>query len=44
MLKGCSERISNLLGDSYNVIGITKPNTNLLAITSVFNLKTEVIE
>jgi hypothetical protein len=38
---GFSERISNLLGDSYSVIGITKPDANLKAITSSFNLKTE---
>jgi hypothetical protein len=35
------ERISNLLGDSYSVIGITKPDANLKAVTSSFNLKTE---
>lgn len=40
-VSGCSERISNLLGDSYIVKGITKPDANLKAITSSFSLKTE---
>ena len=39
-VRGCSERISNLLGDLYSVKGITKPDTNLKDITSSFNLKT----
>lgn len=43
-VRGCLERISNLLGDPYNVIGITKPYANLFVITSSFNLKTEVIQ
>jgi hypothetical protein len=34
-IKRCSENISNLLDDSYNVTGITKPNANLVAITSL---------
>jgi hypothetical protein len=33
-IKRCSEKISNLLDDSYNVTGITKTNANLEAITS----------
>ena len=33
-IESCSEKISNLLGDSYNMTGITKPNANLEAITS----------
>jgi len=35
------ERISNLLGDSYSAIGMTKPDANLKAITSSFNMKAE---
>jgi len=35
-IKRCSEKISNLSDDSYNVTGITKPNANLEAI--IFNL------
>jgi hypothetical protein len=31
----------DLLGSSYSVIGITKPNANLSAITDLFNLKIE---
>lgn len=33
-IKSCSEKISNLLDDSYNMTGITKPNANLEATTS----------
>jgi hypothetical protein len=33
-IKNSSENISNLLDDSYNMNGITKPNANLEAITS----------
>jgi hypothetical protein len=32
-IKRCLEKISNLLNDSYNVTGITKPNANLEGIT-----------
>jgi len=32
-IKRCSEKFSNLLDDSYNMTGITKPNANLEAIT-----------
>ena len=32
-IKRCSEKISNLLDNFYNVTGITKPNANLKAIT-----------
>jgi hypothetical protein len=39
--RGCSEKISTLLGDLYSVIGITKPNTNLKAIILPSNFQTE---
>jgi len=32
-IKRCLEKISNLLNDSYNVNGITKPKANLEGIT-----------
>jgi len=32
-IKRCSEKISNLLNESYNVTGVTKSNANLEAIT-----------
>jgi hypothetical protein len=41
LIKKCSENISNLLGDSYNVIGITKPNSNLEAITSPIDVNVD---
>jgi hypothetical protein len=40
-IRGCLENLRSLLGDLYNVIRITKPNGNISAITSSFNLKTE---
>jgi hypothetical protein len=39
MLEVVRREFQTFLGDPYNVIGITKPNANLLAITSSFNLK-----
>jgi hypothetical protein len=39
-LRGCSEKVSNLLGEAYSVLGITKPNANLKAITLPSNLQT----
>jgi len=38
---GCSEKLADLLGNSYSVTGITKPNANLSAITDSINLKAE---
>jgi len=35
-IRGCSEKMADLLGNSYSVIGITKPNANLSAITNLF--------
>jgi hypothetical protein len=40
-LRGCLEKLANLLGNSCSVVGITKPNASLSAITSSINLKTE---
>jgi hypothetical protein len=40
-IRGCSEKMADLLGSSYSVIGITKPNAKLSAITDLINLKTE---
>jgi hypothetical protein len=40
-IKGCAENITNLLDKSYSVLGISKPNANLEAITSSINLETE---
>jgi hypothetical protein len=40
-LRGCSEKASNLLGESYSVLGITKPNSNFKAITLPSNLRTD---
>jgi hypothetical protein len=37
-IKRCSEEISNLLDDCYNVTGITKPSGNVEAITSPINM------
>jgi len=38
-IRGCSDKLADLLGNSYSVIGITKPNANLSAITDSINLK-----
>jgi hypothetical protein len=40
-IKQSSSIIHNLLNDSYSVVGITKPNANLEAITSPLNFKAE---
>jgi len=41
-IKRCSENISNLLDDSHNVTGITKPKANLEAITSSIDVNVDV--
>jgi len=41
-IKRCSEKISNLLDDSYNVTGITKPNAKLEAITSPIDVNVDI--
>jgi hypothetical protein len=40
-IKRCSEKISNLLDNSYNVTGITKPNAYLEAITSPIDVNVD---
>jgi len=40
-IHGCSDKMADLLGNSNSVIGITKPNANLSAITDSINLKKE---
>jgi len=35
------EKLANIIGSSYNVIGISKPNADLQAITSTFNMRLE---
>jgi hypothetical protein len=40
-IRGCSEKLANLLGNSYSVIGITKPNANVKAVTDSINLRAE---
>jgi hypothetical protein len=40
-VRGLLENINNCLDDSFSVIGITKPNTDIDAITSLLHLKTE---
>ena len=40
-IHGCSEKLADLLGNSYSVNGITKPNTNMRAITDSINPKAE---
>jgi hypothetical protein len=40
-IRGCSEKLADLLGYSYSLIGITKPNANVKAVTDSFNLKAE---
>ena len=35
------EKISNLLNDSHNVTGITKPNANLEAITLLIDVNVD---
>ena len=38
---GCSEKLSDILGSSCNIIGITNPKVNIRAITDSINLKDE---
>jgi len=40
--KKCSEKISNISDDSYNMTGITKPNANLETITSPIDMNVDV--
>lgn len=40
-IQGSAEKITNLLDESYSVIGISKPYANLETITSSVNLETE---
>jgi len=40
-IRGCSEKLADLLGNSYSVIGIIKPNASVKAITDSINLKAE---
>jgi hypothetical protein len=40
-VRGCSEKILNLQGDSCNVTGLTKPNAYWKAITSLNSFKAE---
>jgi len=40
-IRVCSEKLADLLGNSYSVIGITKPNANIKAVTDSINLKAE---
>jgi len=40
-IRGCSEKLADLLGKSYSVIGVAKPNAHVRAITNSINLKTE---
>ena len=43
-IKRCSEKISKVLDDSYNVTGITKPNANLEAITSPIDMTIRLVK
>jgi archaellum biogenesis ATPase FlaH len=38
---GCSDKLSDILGSSCNIFGVTKPNANIKAITNSINLKDE---
>ena len=40
-VRGCSNKLSDILGSSCNTFGVTKPNVNLRAITNSINLKDE---
>jgi len=40
-IKGCSEKVCNLLNDTFNVTGFTKPNATMEAITSPLYFKTQ---
>ena len=41
-VRGCSDKLSDMLGSSYNIFGITKPNANRKEITNSINLKDEI--
>lgn len=41
MLRGLSEKISNCVDYFFSVIGVTKPNADMGAVTSPLHLKTE---
>jgi hypothetical protein len=38
-VRGCSNKLVNLLGSSYSVTGISKPNADLKAVTSSINIR-----
>ena len=40
-VRGCSAKLSDILGSSCNIIGITNPNANVKAITNSIDLKDE---
>jgi hypothetical protein len=40
-VRGCSEKLADLLGNLFSVIGFTKPNANLSAVTDSLNLKAQ---
>jgi len=40
-VRGCSDKLSHLLGSLYNIFWITKPNANIKEITQSINLKDE---
>ena len=40
-IRGCSKKLADILGDSYSVIGLTKPNANIEAIAKTTNLNKE---
>lgn len=40
-VRGCSEKLVNHLGSSYNITGISNPNADLKPITSTINMRLE---
>ena len=40
-VRGCPQKLSDILGSSCNIIGITKPNANIRASSNSINLKDE---
>ena len=40
-VRGCSDKLSDLLGSSYNIVRIKKSNVNIKEITNSINLKDE---
>jgi hypothetical protein len=40
-IRGCSDKLADLLGNLYSVTGIKKPNANVKAVTESINLKAE---